>query len=438
MKIAFLVGTFPSLSETFILNQITGLIEAGNQVDIFAFRRPNGDMVHPEVSAHRLLERTTYFDIPMNRTERILKALSQAARSIPKNPFEALRAIDMRKHRRGYSINMLFMLQPFLEKGPYDIIHCHFGTVGRAGAQLKEAGAAGKLIVTFHGQDISQVPAQEGAAAYQYLFETVDLIMPVSNYWQQRLIQMGANPDLIQVHRMGIDLQQFSFKPRELQESEEIRILTVGRLVEKKGISCALETVAAVCRRHPQWKIRYDIIGDGPQLEELKQAVSDLGLESRVNLFGAGTQEDVRQHVMEAHLFLLPSITDKSGDQEGIPVSLMEAMATGLPILSTYHTGIPELVQDGVSGFLVSERDIEALAEKLEYLIEHPEVWPEMGRQGRARVADLHDIHKLNRHLLESYQALISKDNQPSQAPLAEKQYGLSFPGNTSTLLKKK
>jgi colanic acid/amylovoran biosynthesis glycosyltransferase len=416
MKIAFLVGVFPSLSETFILNQVTGLLDAGHQVDIYAFHRPAAGKVQTEIDAYRLLERTTYFDIPISRPARLWKAIVQAVVNIPKNPRKVFRAMDVRKYGRGFSIKMLYMLKPFIEKGPYDIIHCHFGTVGRAGAQLKRLGIAGKLIVTFHGKDISQVPAQEGSAVYQALFDNADLIMPVSDFWKQKLIRMGAKPDLVQVHRMGIDLQQFSYRPRSLNRSGEIRILTVGRLVEKKGIRYALEAVALLLRRHPEWKLCYDIIGEGPQCAEIKETVTALGLQKQVNLHGAGTMQEVHRHVQNAHLFLLPSVTDKSGDQEGIPVSLMEAMATGLPILSTVHTGIPELVQDGVSGYLVAEGDVQALAEKLEYLILNPELWPLMGRKGRARVAELHDIRTLNQQLLAAYERLFIGQNGGSQS----------------------
>jgi colanic acid/amylovoran biosynthesis glycosyltransferase len=101
-------------------------------------------------------------------------------------------------------------------------------------------------------------------------------------------------------------------------------------------------------------------------------------------------------------------VTTENGDQEGIPVALMEALSQGLPVLSTQHSGIPELVQDGKFGFLVPERDVDALAEKLEYLIEHPELWPKMGRAGRDYVARHHDINRLNDQLVNLYQRLLN------------------------------
>ncbi len=135
--------------------------------------------------------------------------------------------------------------------------------------------------------------------------------------------------------------------------------------------------------------------------------VENLHIKGYVKFLGAVEQNEVPRLYQKAHIFILPSITADNGDQEGIPVVLMEAQATGLPIISTYHTGIPEVVVDGKSGFLVPEKNVDALAEKLEYLIEHPEIWPNMGQYGRKFVEEHYDINKLNQKLVEIHQNLI-------------------------------
>ena len=120
-------------------------------------------------------------------------------------------------------------------------------------------------------------------------------------------------------------------------------------------------------------------------------------------------QHEVIEILNEASIMLAPSITSKDGDREGIPVGLMEAMAVGLPVVSTYHSGIPELVKDGISGFLVPERDVDALAQKLGYLIENPDKWAEMGLAGREYVENFYDINKLNDQLVDTYQNLLKQ-----------------------------
>jgi colanic acid/amylovoran biosynthesis glycosyltransferase len=179
--------------------------------------------------------------------------------------------------------------------------------------------------------------------------------------------------------------------------------------VEKKGIQYSVKAIARVVKKFPY--IEYGIVGDGPLRGEIEDLINELELKRHVRMYGWMKQEEVIELLKQSHIFLAPSVTSKEGDQEGIPVALMEAMAQGLPVLSTDHSGIPELVQDGTSGFLVPERDVEALANKLEYLVEHPEIWPERGKAGRDYVKKHYDIHRLNDRLVEIFQSLLDRDD---------------------------
>jgi len=151
--------------------------------------------------------------------------------------------------------------------------------------------------------------------------------------------------------------------------------------VEKKGIEYVIRAVAQVARSFPQ--LRYDIIGDGPLRAELQKLAVALSVEKIVQFHGALNAESVRNLLDEAHAFVLASVTAKDGDQEGTPVSLLEAQAAGLPVISTRHSGIPEIVLDGESGWLVPERDADALADRLNQLRNHPELAERLGRRGR-------------------------------------------------------
>jgi colanic acid/amylovoran biosynthesis glycosyltransferase len=141
--------------------------------------------------------------------------------------------------------------------------------------------------------------------------------------------------------------------------------------------------------------------------------IDELDLGEQVKLVGPKSQEEVIALLQDAHLFVTPSVTAASGDQEGIPNVLKEAMAMGIPVVSTRHSGIPELVQDGVSGLLAPERDSEALAERLACLIDHPEKWAAMGRAGRQHVESEFDSDKLNKELVDLYLQVISNDRSP-------------------------
>jgi colanic acid/amylovoran biosynthesis glycosyltransferase len=135
--------------------------------------------------------------------------------------------------------------------------------------------------------------------------------------------------------------------------------------------------------------------------------VETLRVGDRVQFLGSKTREEVAELLAAAHLLLAPSVTAADGDQEGIPNTLKEAMAAGLPVVSTLHSGIPELVEDGRSGFLVPERDSEALADRVGWLVDRPDSWPDMGRAGRSRVEAEYDIAKLSIRLVELYQSVL-------------------------------
>jgi colanic acid/amylovoran biosynthesis glycosyltransferase len=203
---------------------------------------------------------------------------------------------------------------------------------------------------------------------------------------------------------MGVDCKRLLFTPRQLDETNGVRLVSVGRLVEKKGFEYAIRAVANLLEFYPD--IEYTIVGDGPLKERLQELVQKLHVSDVIHFVGQRKQEEVIDILARSHVLLAPSVTAEDGDQEGIPVTLMEAMAVGLPVLSTLHSGIPELVQDGVSGFLVPERDMDALSNRLAYLIEHPEIWPEIGLQGREFIEEHHNINKLNDRLVEIYDRL--------------------------------
>ncbi len=149
------------------------------------------------------------------------------------------------------------------------------------------------------------------------------------------------------------------------------------------------------------------MVGDGVLREQLQQMIEGMGIERQVKLLGWKTQEEVKILLEESHVLVAPSVTSDSGDQEGIPTAIKEAMASGLPVISTLHSGIPELVVDGVSGLLVSERDAASIADALAYLISHPERCKEMGQAGRRQVEQKFDTNSLNKKLEELYLGLM-------------------------------
>ncbi len=177
------------------------------------------------------------------------------------------------------------------------------------------------------------------------------------DYFKRELIRIGCDPNRLAVVRSGLEPRDFTFSPPSPPADGKIRIATTGRLSEKKGIEYAIRAVAQLVPEYPN--LTYQIIGDGPLKAELAQLIEKLGVKDSVQLLGWKTQPEIQEILANSHLFMAPSVTAADGDCDAPINVLKEAMVMGLPVISTYHGGIPELVRDGISGFLVPERDAE-------------------------------------------------------------------------------
>ncbi|MBE9004672.1 glycosyltransferase [Fortiea sp. LEGE XX443] len=413
MKIAFFVAHFPILSEPFILNQIAGAIEHGHEVDIYSLDGKPQDIsnVHPLVNQYQLINHTIYAATrPKHELWRWIKGLFLLGINFYKNPSVCLQLLNTSRYvSQAKSLKMLYRALPFLEKKSYDIIHCQFSTLGVFGVWFRQLGLIeGKLISTFRGSDISKFLPKWGEKVYQELFQETDFFLANCEFFKDKAVALGCEPNKIHVHGSGIDCSKFFFKERHLFDDGVIRIVTTGRLVEKKGIEYVIRAIAQVVRIYPN--LEYNIIGDGELKEHFEKLITDLNLGNVVKLLGWKQQKEIVEILDKCHIFVAPSVTVKDGNQDAPVNTLKEAMAMGLPVISTKHGGIPELVEDGVSGFLVPERDADAIAHKLTYLIEHPELWVNMGKAGRARVEEKYDMHKLNDELVEIYQQVLHSE----------------------------
>jgi colanic acid/amylovoran biosynthesis glycosyltransferase len=418
MKIAFLVGQFPVLSEPFILNQIIGPIERGHEVHIYALDGVPTDTskVHPLVEQYRLLDRTYYCPTrPDNSLLRGLKGLGLLLGNFSKNPSVCLQLLDSSKYgQQAKSLKLLYRTIPFLDEKSYDIIHCQFSTLGLVALWFRELGLLqGKVIATFRGSDISKFLPKWGDRLCHQLFEEGDFFLANCEFFKRKAVELGCDEAKIVVHGSGIDCSKFAFKARHFPADGRVRIATTGRLVEKKGIEYVIRAIAKLAKIHPN--IEYNIIGDGPLKERFQNLIQELDVSHIVKLLGWKQQQEIVEILDNCHIFIAPSVTAADGNQDAPVNTLKEAMAMGLPAIGTLHGGIPELVEDGISGFLVPERDADAIAEKLTYLIDHPEIWESMGRVGRARVQEKYDMNKLNDELIEIYQQLLNAEVSPQQ-----------------------
>jgi len=221
------------------------------------------------------------------------------------------------------------------------------------------------------------------------------------------MVNLGCIKDRIVKLPLGVSCQDYHFRKRALEASEPIKIITVARLTEKKGLEYSIKAVATVAQHYPN--LIYRILGDGSLREPLQQLIQELDMESKIQLLGWKTKDEVSALYDDSHIFVLSSMTAKNGDKEGQGLVLQEAQAMGLPVLATLHNGFPDSVLDSQSAFLVPERNVEALVAKLIFLIEHPEKWAAMGKIGREFVEANFEVEKLSDQLVDIYQKLLQE-----------------------------
>lgn len=404
MRIAFFLNEFPALSQPFVLNQITGMIDRGHDVDIYALSRLELDKQHPHINSHGLLERTRYLsDMPAGYLTRYITASRLIIkRGLWTRPAVLLKTLLAAENgRTRLALYFLYRVLALIDRGPYDILHCQFGTLGPLALKLRQLGATdGKIVTSFRGFDITKF-LMSRPGYYEELFRSGELFLPVSRNLREKLLINGCPEEKICILHSGIDRSIFRFSVHRREATEATRVLGVGRFVEKKGWLYAIEAVSRVLESGRN--VHYTIVGDGELRGEIERKIAACGIQGSVTLSGWCEQIEITRLLQGSHILLAPSVTATDGDQEGIPNVLKEAMAMGTLVISTWHSGIPELIEDGITGYLVPERDVVALADRLIHVCDHPESLPVMGQRAKEKIGAEFDSERINDTLEQIY-----------------------------------
>lgn len=376
LHILFVVEYFPSPSQIYILNMMTGLIERGHNISIFALRKNNNTYLHPDIEKYGLLNVVTYEKFP---------------KKLPN----------------------------------YDIVFCQFGGLGKIILNIPHLSAwlqKRKIVVCLRGFDMMEY-VKNSPHTNNYLFKKIDLFLPVCDYFKKRFIALGCPLEKIIVHHSAINCSQFFFRTRKKPEKGFINVIFIGRLVRKKGIPFAIKAIAEVIKKHTN--VRLTIVGDGPERTNLELLIKKLKLQQKVKLYGWKNHSEIVAILNKAHIFLLPSVTPSNGNEEGIANALKEAMAMGLISIATWHAGTPELIDHGISGFLAPEKNSMALAGAINYVIEHPEKWQSIGLAARKKIENEFEYGKLAQELETIFYTLLNNgkpiENKENVEQLPEK-----------------
>ncbi len=413
IKVAFFVGVFPAVSESWLVEQIEELLKRNFKIDLFVFKRGDLENISGNIQKLKLLDKATFLEFPLPWRQRFLKAAPLFLKILLKKPFLLFRVFDKRNGPDAWTLKYLFWVAPLFDKiKSYDLVHCHFGTTGNKFLVIDRIlKTKKKLIVSFYGLDGSMYLKKRGKDFYRKLIERADYILPNSDYMRHSLIKYGFNPKKTFVQYLGVNFSKYKFKQRIYKKGLKLNIVFVGRFVAKKGINDILQAIARVYKIYPK-RVKMHIVGGGQKSREeaIKKMVNKLNLQEAVKFYGLQPHDKVLKILEDMHLMIQLSRVAPDGDMEGLPYVLTEAQALGIPVISTYHAGIPEEVSDGQSGFLVKEGDWQKASEKILFFIENPEEIERFSRQARNFIQNKFNIQKTIDNLVDIYNLCLKSE----------------------------
>jgi colanic acid/amylovoran biosynthesis glycosyltransferase len=401
LKVAYVMSRFPKLSETFVLGEILAVEEQGVEVELYPLLRERAEVMHPEAAA--LCERARFqpfLSLPILRSQ--LHYLRRAPRRYVGALWALLRGTW---GSANYFVGALGIFPKvvhdarLMEAEGIAHVHCHFSNHPAAAGFLVNRLTGIPYSFTAHGFDLHvdrhMLCEKVGGAAF---------VVAVSEYNRRLILEEcgeRARAAVAVVH-CGVDTELF--RPRKTAPPERpLSILCVGTLHEVKGQGCLVEACRLLAESGAD--VTCTLVGDGPDRAALVRQIAGSGLEGRVTLAGRRTRAEVAELLSRAHVLVSPSVPTAEGKREGIPVVLMEAMASGVPVVASGISGIPELVDDGETGLLVPARDPSALAGALRRLHDDPALGERLARAGRETVEREFDVRKNAGELVRRFRA---------------------------------
>lgn len=292
------------------------------------------------------------------------------------------------------------------KKSRASILHVHFGYHGVKLLGLKRKTGL-PMVCSFYGDDAFHYPLKPGVKKqYRKLFAEADSILVLGPYMKAHLAGLGCAEEKIRIHHLGIDTGSIGYRPRTRKPGAPVRFMTSCSLLEKKGVGVAIRALAAL---KDTYAFTLDLVGDGPLRETLQQLAKECGIYDRLTWHGYKPYSFVIEKMYQCDVLIQASITTPDNRKEGTPVAIMDAMATGMAVVATRHSDIPEIVEDGVTGLLAAENDVEGLRACFKKLLDNPPVIESFGLRGREKVERGFNVATLTAQLEEHYLELIHR-----------------------------
>lgn len=400
IPIAYITTRFPVRSETAVIKEIHELDEGGFRIAVISLK-PSGFQDHHDPKADRFRDRTVDIDVPL-----LTQAVAGHLRCALLRPAAWWGGLFLTLRRGGGHLPKLlwlFLLAPGVarevSRRKVRYVHANFGSYQAYVAWLIHRLTDTPFGFTVHAQDIfvNRFMMQEKAAE-------ASILASISEYNIRFLEeQEGIRGAQVVLVRCGVDLEEFPFREAG-GVAPPLRIFSVGRFSEKKGL---IHLVRACAELRPGLDYRLDLVGKGKEEENLRHEIRRLGLEERVAMRSGVSQPELLAAYRAANVLVAPCQQARNGDLDGIPATLMEAMALGVPVVTTAVSGIPELVEHDRTGLVVPPEDPAAIARALERLVDEAELGPRLSRAARRRVEEDYDIRRNARRMGELIRSVV-------------------------------
>lgn len=364
MRLLLYCPVFVRPSETFIYDLATELPSRGIEVFVITPRR--------DLAEERPFDQVSVVPKPARWSSDRLRNRALGFLRGQANGLEASAATHRARIRKVVD-----------EIGP-DVVLAEYGQSGTLLAPLAQTMGI-PLVVCFHGEDATRAARNPvWRTAYRQMFPHVAAATGPSAYIRDQLVELGCEPDRAHVQHNGIRLDRFSFRPScDRYDGGDVRFLFVGRLTPKKDPVSLVRAFAAARKRDKTRNFTLTIAGDGPLRPDVEREVDKLGIREHVYLPGKMAHSEIIELFGNSHIYVQHSVTAPDGDMEGLPVSITEALAIGLPVVSTRHSGIPEVVLDGETGLLVEEGDVAGMGDRMAELAVNTDAWRQFSSAGR-------------------------------------------------------
>jgi colanic acid/amylovoran biosynthesis glycosyltransferase len=386
-RFAYLFERFPSFGQTFCYREVAELARQGIAPPIFSIRKPKDEP--PQDWDERIVKRVHY----LPGEEQLLREVAQAAKE-RKLAREIVAALDEWGRRTDFlRLNQAVYVGLRLQEMGIAHVHAHFAGMAARTAFWIDRFFGISFSFTAHANDI--FAPRDFEIGLEKLVDAARVIVTETDYAAQFLRERF--PERVdRIHRIYNGLNLAEFRRANFPSTPPL-VVTIGRLIAKKGFADLIRACRLLTERGKSF--RCEIIGEGPLGEKLHGEIEKFGLQNCVALRGAVPQRRIREHLAAANVFVLPSIVDADGGMDNLPTVIMEAMATGLPVISTTIGGIPEMVSENETGFLVQPGDANALARAIEKLINDRLLAQKFGQAGHERAQELFSIEKNVREL---------------------------------------